>query len=396
MMLDFSRFRSLLVLGGGLAVAVLVLGMFRSGAGNAVLLFGRLDILACSLLLALPPAMLLAEHSDLAKLWIKVAVALICGSISILLLQSAMGLTQSSGNSEVNLTLWRTSVALLAMLSLALFHHCLVGPRSTADVRLPAWATHGLLLLAAVLVPSSYADAVADGLRGHLQQSLENQRPFRAYQQAGQLSQLKPRWKIGDVPVDRLQSQLQDAVEQLTTEVQLPLGESPSLSQLGRRITVLVQLERPQAALPLVRELTTGPTPHPVALDFLGLCYQRLEQPTASLQAYRSAVEYWSEQPSSGRKEQGMASALRGIAFAARRLEDRTLEEETYRELLRVAPTAEHHFLLAQCYREHQKTALAAEHARRAKELDPSMSESTDSILSTLSMDHFGCLQVQR
>ncbi len=390
------RFRSLLVLVGGLVAAVLFMSMFRSAAGNAVLLFGRLDVLACSLLLALPLAMRITEHFHATALWIKAALALLCGSISALLLQSAIGLTHSSGGSELTLTLWRTSVALLAMLGLGLFHHCLAQPRSTADVGLPAGAIHLLLLLAAVLVPSSYADAVADGLRSHLQQSLENQRTLRAYQQAAQLSQLKPHWKIGDVAVDRLRPQLQEAVERLLSEAQLPLGDSPSLSQLGRRITVLVQLERPQAALPLVRSLTAGPTPHPVALDFLGLCYQRLEQPNASLQAYRRAVEYWTEQPPSGNKSNGMASALRGIAFAARRLEDRTLEEVTYRELLQVAPTAEHHFLMAQCYREHQKTALAAEHARQASELDPAMSDSTNSILRTLSMDHFGCLQVPR
>jgi hypothetical protein len=72
------------------------------------------------------------------------------------------------------------------------------------------------------------------------------------------------------------------------------------------------------------------------------------------------------------------------------------LEETSYRKLVARAPTAAHHFLLAQCYREHQKATLAAEHATTAIALDSQFREPGEALLSSLSMDHFGCLLVPR
>ena len=247
-----------------------------------------------------------------------------------------------------------------------------------------------------MVVPAAYADAVATNLRTELQDSLNGQRLALAKRQADQLRQLKPHWKVHQTSIQRLQRELQQAVEQLHFEAADPLPNSAPLPLVGRRITVLVQLGRYREALQLAKPLTVGEHFHPIALDYCGLCYQRLEQPKKSLLAYRRAIDYWDAQPASDAQRRGLASALKGVAFAARRLEKRRLEEQSYRRLVDIAPSAESHFLLAQCYREHQKASLAAAHAGTAIELDPAYQQQAAGILSSLSRDHFGCLQVPR
>jgi hypothetical protein len=91
-----------------------------------------------------------------------------------------------------------------------------------------------------------------------------------------------------------------------------------------------------------------------------------------------------------------LASAWKGIGYAARRLSERSLEEHAYQELVKLVPSGENHLLLAQCYREHQKTQLAATHSSIAMQLNPSLRDESQSMMASMSSDHFGCLQVPR
>lgn len=250
------------------------------------------------------------------------------------------------------------------------------------------------LVLTTLFVPLAYADSVAVGLQGNLKQALEEDRIATAYRTAGKLLQLRPGERIFEVPLTRLFQDLNTAHTQLLVEANTPLPEAPVIAEIARRITVLIRLDRNAEALAALRPITEGPEPNPTAWDYLGLCHQRLDQPEASLAAYRRAEQIWRQRPESPDRLNGLANAHRGIAYAARQLGKRALEEDSYRSLVEIRASGESHFLLAQCYREHQKTELAASHFRIAAEMSPDLKPAVATILKTMRSDHFGCLRV--
>lgn len=158
----------------------------------------------------------------------------------------------------------------------------------------------------------------------------------------------------------------------------------------------LMQLDRNSEALELLEPLTQGPNFQPISLDYQGLCWQRMECFRESLDAYQQAVQYWQTQPPTPRQRESLASAWKGVGFAARRLHERRVQVNAYQQLVEVAPSAANHLLLAQCYREHQQTRLASEHASIAEALDPSVQPQSQSMRSSMSTDHFGCWLVPR
>lgn len=379
----------------GLVIGLLQL-LLPSPTPHAVGMFGRVDVLLCAVVCAIPLSKLIADKlaSGTRLRSAAIAVGLVAVVGMVLTFVAALSLVDASG--ELSLVLWRGLVVIPAVTAVLLLCSMLFGRQPAPELGVPVWVWSLTLIALALVVPAAYADAVAESLRTELQQSLDGERLALAKRQADELRQLKPHWTVHDAPIQKLQRELGQAVDQLRSEAAEPLPTSATLPLVGRRITVLVQLGRYREALHLARPLTQGEHFHPIALDYCGLCYQRLEQPRESLEIYRRAIDYWDTQPTGNAQRRGLASALKGVAFAARRLENRTLEEQTYQRLVEVDPSAESHFLLAQCYREHQKTSLAAAHAATAIELDPRYQEQAAGILSSLSRDHFGCLQVPR
>jgi tetratricopeptide (TPR) repeat protein len=210
------------------------------------------------------------------------------------------------------------------------------------------------------------------------------------------LRRFNPSLTAANTDLATLESNLHDEKARLEAEVQHPMPRNLTLAMVGRRITALVQLDRNHEALGWIRPMMSGHNFHPISLDFYGLCQQRLEQPAESMRGYERSREHWERQPDSPAKNNAMISAYKGIAFAARQLGNRRLEEQAYQTLVQLAPTAENHFLLATSYKEHQKTSLAAENAQLAAELDPQYAEQARSMLNQLSRDHFSCFLVPR
>lgn len=378
-----------------IGIAVVLVCRVHAKPAGAVGLFGRIDVLACALIFSVPLAIRLASKLESLPRFHKLAAAAALLTIGELLFHLAQTLSVGDRSGEMALAFWRAFIVI--PMTTAAVVGCYLLPKSRASVNLdlPRWIDLGLLGLA-LIVPAVYADAIADGIRSNLRQSLQNERLALAHRQTQQLRQLKPQWSVHGISVIRVEQELAARVADLTHQAAVPLADHASPLEIGRRVTVLVQLERNREALRLVEPLTQGKHMHPIALDYLALCYQRLEMAQESVTAYQNAVDYWNKQSDSGAKTKGLVSAYKGIGYGARRLQDRALEEQAYRRLVQIAPSAESHFLLAQCYREHQKSKLAAEHATIAVEFDSTFGEEAEAMLSTLETDHFGCLQIPR
>ncbi|EMI16005.1 putative membrane protein [Rhodopirellula maiorica SM1] len=377
-------------------IAVAVSSVLLSDASGVVHVFGRWDVVACAFLAALPLALIAVQPFCQFARWQQLISSLGCVIVAAAITTFAASITQLPEQSVITLTVCRSVIAIAAMMAVAF-----LGAVMVPSPRLPvfaenAWLSLAMLVALAILIPAAYADSVADGIRIDLERSIETRRFALANQQAEQFAQLNPSGMVHQKSVRKVQLELEDVVAKLETEARRPVSAEAPVPVLGQRVTVLMHLDRNEEALQLLEPLTRGDRFQPISLDYKGLCFQRLNQMSESLDAYQQAVAYWESQPASDTRRSSLASAWKGIGFAARRLDQRTLEEQAYRKLVEVAPTAANHLLLAQCYREHQKTHLAAEQSTKAMQLDPTMQSQSESILSSMSMDHFGCLQVPR
>ncbi|QDV15040.1 Tetratricopeptide repeat protein [Rosistilla oblonga] len=390
------------------ASSVGLLLQWRTPAGDAILVFARIDVLVCTLFLSLPLALELLRRGRSASLGIS-AAAMFCGwGIVVALMVWAASTLPSGEISEWSLVAIRGAIGLCVASGSVGFANLVahlaggrrdreqpLSPDGDIERVLSAWPRRTIFAGLWILVPAVYAHAVAADLQKALTESLQNQRIALAARQADQLSQLAPTQTIDGTPLVTLLPQLQQRRTQLIDQL-ATATEPTSLGEIAQQITTLVQLERHDEALRRIEPLTRGANFHPVALDYQGLCFQRMERPEESMAAYRRSLEFWMSQPDGQAKRSGLISGYKGVGFAARRLQMRLLEEQAYQQLVEIAPTGEHHFLLAQCYREHQKTRLAAEHFKAAMQQDPSMQSQIEAILATLSMDHFSCLSVPR
>ncbi|MFG0261497.1 MAG: hypothetical protein ACF788_03825 [Novipirellula sp. JB048] len=377
-------------------IVVLLASFGFSTSAGVVAVFGRWDVLACGFFAALPFSMWVASSSIRLRGWQQGVIAAGLLGVGLVVAIFAAAIVQLPDQSDLGLAFCRGVIA-AAMITAVVLLTASVLPEPRLPV--PAERSWGMGLMAAALlflIPAAYADAVAEGIRLELEQSLDSRRFALANRQVARYAQLKSSGQVQGKSIQRVRRELDEIVLALTREAERPLPADASLSELGRRITVLMHLDRNRQALQWIEPLTHGPRFHPVSLDYKALCYQRLGQLPESMQAYQDCLAYWKTQPEGDARRSGLASAFKGIGFAARRLNQRRLEETAYRELVAVAPTAESHFLLAQCYREHQKTRLAAAHAAKAIELDPGFAAQSQTMLSSMSTDHFGCLQVPR
>tara|TARA_A100001391_G_scaffold156159_1_gene114029 strand:- start:2 stop:1192 length:1191 start_codon:yes stop_codon:yes gene_type:complete len=383
-----------LVLIGAVLAAVFLASRAFGSTDGVIPLFGRWDVVACCLIATLPLSLFAVDLLRNTRGIVKLCIA--CGllALAIIMVSVAQSINLAGGLGMGSLTLVRGTVATISMIILLLVCRVL-----GAEIQLPAyltssWRPKAMLIAIAFLIPAAYADAVADGIRIDLENSLDSRRFATAERQARTMAEIVPGGIVHDKALLSLIPELQRTVEQMEEEVRRPLRTQPPIAEVGRRITLLMHLDRLDDALQLLSPLRRDPRFRPTCLDYQGLCWQRQEHFSKSLAAYQSAVAYWQTQPDSDRKQLSLASAWKGVGFAARRLGKRTLEEHAYQTLVDLSPTAESHLLLAQCYSEHQKTKLAGQHAALAVELDPNLQAQSASMLTSMSRDHFGCLQL--
>lgn len=372
--------------------------------------YGRDDIYAVSMLAALPigfvGAMKVNQKSRSSA--IVLGGCLLLASLCLAVISHGTSL-----NSLLAVTSARALLAFLAAFSAANlclsiapieYPDCPARNDSEADAHLegqgsnavlPTW-TWLLFGAATIAIPATYTHSVEESLEKSLTESLGSKRITLAWEQCWQLRRFNPTATAANMDLATLESSLHNERARLEEQVRRPIPRNMTMAMLGKRITSLVQLDRNHEALGWIRPMMSGRNFHPISLDYYGLCQQRLDNPDESMRGYERSLQHWERQLDSPSKRNAMVSAYKGIAFAARQSGNRRLEEEAYRSLVESNPTAEHHFLLATCYKEHQKTSLAAESAQLAARLDPLYAEQARSMLSQLSRDHFSCFLVPR
>lgn len=376
-----------------LAAVILSSSLLSSGDG-VVMLFARWDVLACSVMATFPFVLLFSAYFRPTSRLRRLGIGCGCFAGAVVAIVLSRSLSVSGSVEFVSLTFIRWVVA--TAIALAVLIVCSIFPGATQqpDLSAKSWWAVAMVGAFAMFVPAAYVDALTDGIRIDLENSLKERRYVLAERQARTMAELKRSGSVHGRDLAGLVVELRQTVDKLEAEVRRPLAVRAPVADIGRRITLLMHLDRFEDALRLLSPLRRDARFQSICLDYQGLCWQRLQQYRNSLDAYQSAVAYWSRQPESDRKRLSLASAWKGIGFAARRLSQRTLEEQAYRTLVDLSPTAESHFLLAQCYSEHQKTQLAADHSTIAVQLDPKMKAQSESMLTSMSRDHFGCLQI--
>lgn len=374
--------------------AVILANSILGSASGIVVLFGRWDVLACSCMAAFPLALLSSNYLHEVPNIQRLVISSGYSAVAVVAIAFSRSFSVSGSGEFLLLALFRMMVA-TAIVSTAV----IICSSFPSLVRSPlflskSWWTAGMLAAFAILVPAAYVDAVTDGIRIDLENSLAERRYALAEHQAQTMLELKPSVSVNGRQVTVLHSELRQTVRNLESELQKPIAARAPIGDVARRITLLMHLDRFEDALRLLGPLRRDARFVPTCLDYQGLCWQRLQQYPESLDAYENSVAYWSTQPDSDRKRVSLASAWKGIGFASRHLGQRTMEEQAYRTLVDLSPTAENHFLLAQCYSEHQKSVLAAEHSTIAMQLNPKLRVQSESMLTSMSRDHFGCLQI--
>lgn len=377
----------------GIALVCAAFSQLRAGSGEAILVFGRMDVLLCALLAVLPSSLRFAARASAVSVGIRALLFLVCVVIVFVVYQAA-SFQIRSGIASRGTWPWMVVVAWFstAAVGLAVAWSKLV-LTGNSDRR---WGWDIIFLVMAVSLPALYVDSASNGLRTELNRSLQDQRILRGLGQAERLWQLQPHWKVQEIPLGSLVKDLHEATRQLSLESERPLSPSAPTAALGGRVGVLLQLEQPEQALQSLQPLLSGDRFHPIALDYQGLCYQRMERYEESLQAYQASADYWKEQPEQPQQVAGLSSALKGIAYAYRHLGMKLAEEQAYTELVERYPSGTNHLMLAKCLQDHQKSGLAAEHAKAAKQQDPALASQADEMITSMAVNHFGCFQVGR
>jgi len=380
----------------GLAVAILVVIKLFSASNDVLMLYGRWDVVVVTFAAVSTLACVIPRSFCVRTIWhasfVILALIMIAGCLVLL----ASSVHVLGNDSLPAMTMLRCSFAFVVMMAVFVLNDVFFRQESFGWFRDNAVSANVLFLVVAIAIPATYVDTLSEGFHNDLEQALDSNRYAIAYRYSAILTQLNPRGMVRGESLHVIANQLGKMVGDFEAAVRDPIPRNASIAERRNRVTLLMHLDRNRQALVELQSFTQGPQFQPISLDYCGLCFQRLEMYSQSLAAYQASVSYWKTQDEGNRRKAGLVSGWKGIGYAARRLNQRRLEENAYQELVHVSPSAAHHLLLAQCYRDHQKTSLAAEHYAITSELDPGLMSQSQAMLSNMSRDHFGCWNVPR
>lgn len=268
-------------------------------------------------------------------------------------------------------------------------------PDGSDLVPISKWSPLGIGLVLATVIPFSYGHFLSDYYSNQLTEALKNQRLELARSASGSWSRLSPQARWQNQPVAEIHGQLTSEVGRIRNTLS-ELSTGQIRSNPGMVASMFLQVDNFDGAVRIIEPHLRGTAPSPFAWDTFGLILQRQELWQESEQAYRKAFDLWNQQTGSS-NENGLASALRGIAHAQNRQGRVRNAERTYKELLEIDSSAETHFLLAQFYEEEQQTEEAYHHASEAMILAPAQFQQPgQTLINKLQSAHMGCFQIYR
>lgn len=248
----------------------------------------------------------------------------------------------------------------------------------------------------AFVVTGSYAHSVSNSAMVELEETLQANRLVRAQQRAQVVAAISPWTELLETPLMDVMVALNENIANLRKFVDENSTSAKRFPASPQLAMALMQLEENEAALKILTPLANSGAA-PVALDYCGLCEQRLGNWEASLAWYEKSRVYWAQQPENQRQKQALLSAYKGIGFAHRRLDHPESATAAYQQALAIAPVAEVHFLMGRHYEEMQQTKLARLHLLKAQKLDPTgLGIQCQTLLDKMAISHFGCLQLKR
>jgi tetratricopeptide (TPR) repeat protein len=263
--------------------------------------------------------------------------------------------------------------------------------QSTARVsRHLVWLT--LTAGVAVAIPETYVTAHCQHDSVRLSELMGQSRLGEAETLARRLLRFDHRAVIRGEPMLLLVVNLDRMVTQLRADVKVDLGPNATDQEALSYAQKLAILGRTDEAL---RAFDRIQTPSPNAFNLLGTIRESRSEWQAGLDDYRRAQQGWEMTAASPDRLAGLIRATTGVAFCLRKLGSNLAAEQAYQQLLKLAPNAETHFLLAQFYEDTQQTKQAYRHVRRAMELAPRrFQHSGQQLINKLTTSHFGCFNV--
>ncbi len=386
-----------LVLVVGLALA---LGSVADGAwnaGQAPVPYAWRDVALVHLLCALPLAGMLAVVVY-ARVPAAGVVGIAVGGLVVGVVPLSTDLTGALRAEPflgiVLRSLSSLGLALWAMLVAAV----LIGvQRPAAGLRIewkPALALGLLGITALALPPTTYVGARCRHDVARLGEFIEQSRFGEAQMIVRGLLVLDARRTLHGQPLSEVAEKIEQIVEQLESQVAIPLRAYPTTGERVARARALAMLGRTDEALEVLKPVN-DPQWTPDVESLRGTIYETRGDWNEGLTAYRAAKAAWESRPTSQVRVAGILRATTGIAYCLRKRGQYAQAESAYQEVLALAPTADTHFLLAQFYQDTQQAEKARVHARRAMELAPERYQPEgEKLIKKMMISEFGCLSV--
>lgn len=282
----------------------------------------------------------------------------------------------------------RVLLALLAALSAGLVAAAM-GPLRE---RPSQGAAQALLALAILLaVPPFYIHARGKHDRQRLAELQDQSRLGEAQALAQALLVLTPDARVRGKPIVLVATELDRVAAELTDQAAKPLASHATDAERYERARILAVLGRTSEALAVLDSSPSLGDSLAAAL-LRGTIHETRSEWTAELAALSHARELLEEQSPSPERDADLIHAVTGLAFAHRKLGDNAAAAAAYNELLRLTPTADTHFLLAQFYEDTQQARLAQFHARQATQLAPDRyTRPAEQLVNKLRTTHFTC-----
>jgi tetratricopeptide (TPR) repeat protein len=358
----------------------------------------------CSLTLV--GAMVPFEHSPAPFAWTDVALVQFLSSLPLAALIAALlrgrvgpGLCLALGGTcgLATAALWaidssRSAIALAAAVGAMLLVVALRRETSASSARSQNFVAVALLGLAVLIgLPRIYIDAHASHDNRNLTELLEQSRLGEARDLSQRLLMLDPARQFQGHRLADVATNLDRAVREIDSRVADPLPPDASddaglarardLAMLGRTSEALAVLDRSASLAESVE-----------AHSLRGTIHQTRNEWLLSAEAFRRAATALQSRPPSPEQNAGLIETTTGIAFAERKLGHNAAAEAAYQQVLKLDPSADSHFLLAQFYEGAQQAAKAQLHARRAMTLAPERYEQPGQrLIDQLVTHHFGC-----